>query len=134
MSEQYVPKSDLAHVTEAMGVIQETALRMDERVKVLLERQAKSEIHLHEIRETINSLVSRVSVLESKNESDLKITVEKSRDRIFEIEKQIHTLILKESTHDNRWKVIFDWVGKILWVATAAYLLYRLGYNPPPIS
>jgi hypothetical protein len=117
-----------------MGVIQETALRMDERVKVLLERQAKSEIHLHEIRETINSLVSRVSVLESKNESDLKITVEKSRDRIFEIEKQIHTLILKESTHDNRWKVIFDWVGKILWVATAAYLLYRLGYNPPPIS
>lgn len=134
MSEQYVTREDFAQVTEAMGSLQETTLRVDERVKILLERQSKSDMNINEIRNTMNSLVNRVSILESRNETELKSTVEKSREKIHELEKQIQALVLKESGHENRWKVIFDFASKIIWIVTAAYVLYKLGFNPPPIS
>jgi chromosome segregation ATPase len=134
MSEQYVTREDFAQVTEAMSAIQNTATRVDERVKILLERQSKSDANIHDIRNTINGLVSRVTILESRNENDLKIVVEKSREKIYDIERQLQTLTMKETTHETRWKTIFDFVGKVLWIATAAYVLYKLGFNPPPIN
>jgi archaellum component FlaC len=134
MSEQYVSREDFAQVTDTMGAIKETTARVDERVRTLLERQAKSDANLHEIRNIINGVVSRVTILESRNENEIKIAVEKSRERIFEIEKQIQILYLKDSGQDNRWKTVFDVVGKIIWITAAAYILYKLGFNPPPIS
>ena len=134
MSEQYVSKEDFAQMTETMGEIQEVTLRVDERVNILLERQSVADATIHEIRNVINSLVSRVAILESRNENKTRALVDKSRDKIHEIEKQIQLLFLSNNNNEAKWKTIFDFVGKVLWIIVAAYVLYKLGYNPPPIS
>ncbi len=134
MSDQYVTRADFAQVTDAMSAIQETTTRVDERVRTLLERQTKSDANIYEIRDTINSLVNRVTILESRDATEIKTIVERSREKIVEMEKQIAVIALKESNHDAKWKVILDFIGKVAWVSVAAYLLYKLGFNPPPLS
>lgn len=134
MSEQYVSKEDFAQVTMTMGEIQEVTLRVDERVNILLERQSNSDAALAEIRNVLNSVVSRVTILESRNENETRILVDKSREKIHEIEKQLQIVMLNNSSNETRWRTIFDFVGKIIWIATAAYVLYKLGFNPPQIS
>lgn len=130
----YVLREDFSHVCDVMRSLQETALRVDERVKIILERQSQSDTNIQENRNLLNAMISRVTILESRNETELKIIVEKNRERLFDLEKQVQALSFRESSHDTRWKVVIDVVSKILWTVTAAYVLYKLGFNPPPIS
>lgn len=134
MTEHYVTRDDFVKVTDTMSSIQETTLRVDERVKVLLERQGKSDININEIRDNISNLVNRVSILESKDATEMKTQVDKNREKISAIENQLNILTLKESHHDGRWKIIFDYVGKVIWIIVSAYILWRLGLNAAPIS
>ncbi len=138
MSDQYVSREDFAQVTLTIDAIQEITTRVDERVKILLEKQLTSDSHMHDIRNILNAVVNRVNLveirLESKNDAEVKKLVETNREKVYEIEKQVQTLMMKESGHEKRWNKVFDFVGKIIWIITTAYILYKLGFNPPPIS
>src|SRR4051812_16574761 len=101
----------LLQVGESMQSLQEITSRVDERVRALLLRQTDFDEKIHEIRTIMTDIVSRVAVLESRNDNDLHALVHSNRDRLFEIEKQIHIWSIKESGKETKWKHI----SIILW-------------------
>jgi len=65
-----------------------------------------------------------VKILENKN-------IDKLNDNIHELEIRIKTVEISQKDHDQNWKSIFNFVVQIIWVTMAAYILLKLGLQPP---
>lgn len=90
-------------------------------LEVLLKKIKESEEKQLEI---INKLQIRLSIIESNNLEDLKkdICHLNSKVKMF------------ESEHDNRkekWQMGLNFLVQLIWVAMAAWLLTKLGLQPP---
>jgi len=90
-------------------------------LEVLLKKIKESEEKQLEI---INKLQIRLSIIESNNLEDLK------KD-IYSLNSKVKML---ESEHDNRkekWQMGLNFLVQLIWVAMAAWLLTKLGLQPP---
>ena len=127
--------------------------RVDERVKIIQSGQAETHSRLNQLVYEINTLMTRVSVLESKNggavhklEEDLHL-LDKRVERIEPIAldflklaenmRETETRLFKiEDSHEGWAAKVKQYTGLViqaLWVIIVCYLLYKLGLNTPPI-
>lgn len=106
--------------------------RLDERVKIIVEKNNDNEDKIEELRDELNE-----SLMEFRKEL-LEVDGEEIFDRIKLIEKTQYNfdneLTRFQNTHESKkktWTNLFDFLSRIIWTIITAYLLYKLGLQPP---
>lgn len=127
--------------------------RVDERVKLIVERQQEMHSRLNQFAADHHELTTRVSIVES-NAEDLE-TLDQLRQRVTMLEahgsepvnKQVNELedevdIIEdrvkklEDHHEGMWGKINKLLGLLVhgvWIIVVCYLLYKMGINTPPL-
>jgi predicted nuclease with TOPRIM domain len=121
ISEQF-----FTQVSESIKSVFNLTSRIDERVKMIHEKQQEMDKKFSRLIESLGTLNSRVSVLESTSETE----------EIQDLEKTVHNmeLILKEvelksAGNTGKWAVAADFGIKILWALVAAAAIYYMGFK-----
>lgn len=70
------------------------------------------------------SLHTRISILESHN-------INKIREDINSLNMKVHSLEIAQNEQNQNWKTIINFVVQVIWVVMAAYILLKLGLQPP---
>lgn len=120
-------------VTESTKSIYELTARVDERVKLVSERQATLDNKIESMVASHNQIVSRVVTLETRDYVELQKEVDKLTDLIQAQESRL--AILEDNKKGMDWKLgqVADFVIKLVWVVVACYVVYKLGLSTPPI-
>jgi len=142
-------------VNESIKSVFDLTSRIDERVKMLVERQGDLEQQLDKAIENQQQILNRVTVLESKdatsvvasNKIDIhdikqKIAImenSSSKEDIEDIKQKIHLLDLRvesinmrTSNQEGRWARLFDLIFKLTIMLIGGYLLFRFGWQTLP--
>lgn len=157
-----MPKSDSEilsehynNVNESIKSVLDLTSRIDERVKMLVQRQCDLDAQINKALENQQKTLNRVTVLESKDVTALvassKAEIHDIKERmaimensnseedIEELKQKIHLLDLKvesvqmrTATQENRWAKIFDLVFKLSIMMIGGYLLFKFGWQAPP--
>lgn len=127
--------------------------RVDERVKLIVERQQEMHIRLNQFAVDHNELITRVSIIESNAEEletldqlkhrvtmleahgpvSLCKSIQELEDQVYVLESRIKKL---EEHHEGLWGKINKFLGLLVhgvWIIVVCYLLYKMGINTPPI-
>ncbi len=138
-----MPDSDKSSFvsTKTVNDILNLTSRIDERVKMLLEKQKRTEEKLDVVGNEKNNVLSRVALLEGLDMKDRLDELEEKLDekldaleRTLSILKDDHNaLSIKSINVENKWNKVLDTVFKLGFIVFAAYLLYKLGLSPPPL-
>jgi hypothetical protein len=106
--------------------------RLDERMKIIVEKNNNNEEKINDFRDQFNE-----TILQIRREL-LTISAEESFEKIKELEKRQNSFEseitkLKENNDIKKrnWVSAFDFVSRIIWTIITAYLLYKLGLQPP---
>jgi hypothetical protein len=141
-----------AQVTESIQGLLDLTSRVDERVKLMMQKQEVVEGKIDNLLIGYNELKTKVSVLESRetpeelgsNINNLKDDVHNMQLKMqiieAEHEKPIHAIELRlQKLEDgairsqNVWSKLIDNAFKLGFVILAAYLLYKLGIQAPNV-
>lgn len=93
-------------------------------LKKIKESEEKQLEIIKKIEDLYNNLQTRVSIIESYGIEDLKKDV-------YKIDSKVSSF---ESEHDDRkekWQMGLNFLVQLIWVAMAAWLLTKLGLQPP---
>lgn len=124
-------------VSDSIKLVFDLTSRMDERVKMLVGQHNKVNQKIEKLMERQENHLTRVSVLEAaKEDNNLKEDVQEMEKNIKEIAKKQHELITKISaleinntSHDNKWKLLGDFIFKLCMTVIAAIIAWRLGIS-----
>jgi hypothetical protein len=76
---------------------------------------------------TINSVGTRTSVLESKSDSRLQEQVRSLETHVHQLDLKVQELESCSTRQEARWKTVAGYVMQIAWIILTAFLLYKLG-------
>lgn len=107
--------------------------RIDERVKSIQAKQSDMDGRLSSVMSNHHELVQRLAVAESKLNTPIHEEVDALRRAFIEIEKRLISLEQTSTGHEKRWNGVFQFVVQLVWITLAAYVLYKLNLNPPPV-
>lgn len=142
-------------VSESIKSVFDLTSRIDERVKMLVERHEDLEQQLDKAIETQQKVLNRVTVLESRDVSSLVVSSNNdineikqrvaimensnSKNDIEDLKQKIHLLDLRiesvnmmTANQESRWTKLFDLVFKLTIMLIGGYLLFRFGWQSPP--
>jgi len=126
-------------VTQSIKAVFDLTARVDERVKMLVERQVQTDDKIEDFSRNQTELVSKVSVLETRNEKEFidelrrfEAAMKDTQRDLKEIDQRLYHVEKSSHSNENRWKQIYHFVRDTVWVIIVCYLLYRLGLQPPP--
>lgn len=139
-----------SQVSESIQLVFDLTSRIDERVKMLIEKQNELDAKMTRFSESVQLISNRLTILESKDYPSLKEDLSKIReniaaisltgedvedleDKVHNLEVKLEMISLKLGTHDNRWFLMFDTVWKMALMLVAGYILYKLGLQAPPV-
>lgn len=141
-----------AQVTESIQGLLDLTSRVDERVKLMMQKQEVLEDKIDHLLANYNELNTKVSILESRESpetlqkeiKDLKEELHTVQLKVHsmegESEKPIHAIELRlqkledaNNRSENIWTKIIDNTFKLGFIILAAYLLYRMGIQAPNI-
>jgi sugar-specific transcriptional regulator TrmB len=115
-------------VSETLKNATDMLNRIDERVEIFMKEQRSLKERLdHHIehcpfRETYTDLVTRVSVLESKNGSALKKDIQGVDDRVRDLELKVQAVKIISTGNQSKWGMIGDAVMKVVVIVAATIL------------
>lgn len=112
-------------MTESFQSLFDLTSRMDERLRVLDKEQQRNEEEIKEHIKATQNLHSDMRLLSAKIDDLIK------HKETMRLESRVQTLEQSSSDTEGRWKVIVNFVLQLIWVATAAYMLYKLGLQAP---
>lgn len=127
--------------------------RVDERVKLIVERQQEMHSRLNQFAADHHELTTRVSIIESSSEelssfdnmrqritmleahgsASVNKTLNELEDQVSVVENRVRKL---EDHHEGMWGKINKFSGMLIhgvWIIVVCYLLYKMGINTPPI-
>lgn len=143
------------NVNQSIKSVFDLTSRIDERVKMLVERQGDLEEQLDKAIDNQQQILSRVLVLESRDATPIATankaeiheikqrvavmeSVESKKD-IEDIKQKIHLLDLRvesinmrTANQESRWAKLFDLVFKLTIMLIGGYLLFKFGWQAPP--
>lgn len=96
---------------------EENIEKCQEKIKILIKKIDKLE-------EKQNQLETCIKIVEAKN-------FEKLSDNVHELDVRIKSVEIYQKDQDQNWKSIINFVVQIIWVIMAAYILFKLGLQPP---
>jgi acetolactate synthase small subunit len=150
MADRSIPEQFYSQVSESIKLVFDLTSRIDERVKMLMDQQKESEERIERLISLNNELISRVSVLESRDVSSIKNEVQLISQRLAVIEShetkheiqvldkkmqsievKMESLSLRTASSEGKWSKIIDFALKLGWAILAGYILYRLGFPEP---
>ena len=128
-------------VTESLTALFELTARIEERIKMISEKQSEYDAKIEKFVDSQAKFVERIVGLESKNGDSLREDMgdlhHEYRDFTDEIYEKMHSIELnisnlqKTSTsQEGRWQYVFDVIVKIGVVIASAIIVYKLGFQP----
>ena len=121
ISEQF-----FTQVSESIKSVFNLTSRIDERVKMIHEKQQEMDKKFSRLIESQGTLNSRVSVLESTSETEEIQDLEKT---VHNMELVLKEVELKSAGNTGKWNVVADFSLKILWAMAAAAAIYYMGFK-----
>lgn len=100
--------------------------RIDERIKILYEKDEEYNNKMSLIFDDISSILQRVASMEAMIHSD---DIESIRGKTHELDIRTSNLNLALSNHSDKWSKTVDWVFKIVLTFISTYAAYKLGQN-----
>jgi CRISPR/Cas system CSM-associated protein Csm2 small subunit len=79
---------------------------------------------IKDIEEKCQNLETMIRILENKN-------VDKLYDEVHKLEIRLRTVEIAQGGHEEKWKNIINFAVQVIWVVMAAYILLKLGLQPP---
>jgi len=127
-------------VTQSIKAVFDLTARVDERVKMLVEKQTQIDSKIEALALQHTDLVTKVGILESRNEKEFKdqLTrfeddIKEASDDLKEFDQRLYHVERSTSTSENRWKSVYQFIRDTIWVVIVCYLLYKLNLTPPPL-
>jgi len=127
-------------VTQSIKAVFDLTARVDERVKMLIEKQNQIDTKIEGLSIHHTDLVTKVGILESRNEKEFKEqiarfedSVKEAENTLKEIDQRLYHVEKSSHTSENRWKSVYTFIRDTAWVLLVCYLLYKLNLNLPPI-
>ena len=121
ISEQF-----FTQVSESIKSVFNLTSRIDERVKMIHEKQQEMDKKFSRLIDSQGTLNSRVSVLESTTETEEVQNLEKT---VHNMEIMLKEVELKSAGNTGKWAVAADFGIKILWALVAAAAIYYMGFK-----
>lgn len=100
--------------------------RIDERIKILYEKDDEYKINMDLVSDDIRSILQRVASMETTIHFD---DIEAIRGKMHELDIRTSNLNLALSNHSDKWSKTVDWVFKIVLTFISTYAAYKLGQN-----
>jgi len=128
-------------VTESLSALFELTARIEERIKMISEKQSEYDAKIEKFVDSQAKFVERIVSLESKNgdsfREDMGDLHDEYRDFTDEIYEKMHLMEINMSTlqratnsQEGRWQYVFDVIVKIGVVIASAIIVYKLGFQP----
>ena len=121
ISEQF-----FTQVSESIKSVFNLTSRIDERVKMIHEKQQEMDKKFSRLIESQGNLNSRISVLESTSDTEEIQSLEKTVHNMELILKEVE---LKSAGNTGKWEVAAGFSLKILWAIVAAAAIYYMGFK-----
>lgn len=121
ISEQF-----FTQVSESIKSVFNLTSRIDERVKMIHEKQQEMDKKFSRLIESQGNLNSRVSVLESTSETE---EIQKLEKTVHNMELMLKEVELKSAGNTGKWEVAAEFGLKILWACVAAAAIYYMGFK-----
>lgn len=131
---------------DKMDALLDMISRIDERVKLIQEKQHELDKRFEESLAMRQEGLQRLAVVEFKaNQSkDLSDDIQnlasehsqcqlQCRSDIFSIDKRLSTLEADSGRTQDRWNKIFTFIIQLVWVLLAAWLLLKLNLQAPAV-
>lgn len=118
-----------SQVSESIKSVFDITSRIDERVKIIMEKQTDFDRKIVQMMDSINSINSRVTILEAKDEKTIKESLEKVVYKTHELEKKLEIMQLKTEGSEGKWRQIMGFVAQVSVAIITAYIAYKLGIN-----
>ena len=127
-------------VIHSIQAVFELTARVDERVKLLMDKQTQIDAKLESLSVSQMNLFTKVSVLETKDGEELKNALVSLDNEVKGVTKELHAIDMRlhgveqvATRTENKWQMVFDFVYKTVWVVLVCYLLFKLNLQPPPL-
>lgn len=149
MEKTFVEKS-YNQMTESIQGLLDITSRVDERVKLMMQKQEILEAKIDKSIHYYNELKTKVSILESKElPEQLSENIDKLREDVRDMQLKMQTMDAHQdkSTHglelrlqkledvvtrrENTWGKIVDNFFKVGFIILASYVLYKMGIQSP---
>ncbi len=115
-------------IRKSINNVLDITSRIDERLKILYEKDDEYKENFQQIFRDISSILQRLA----SNDYIVPAMV----DTITELKQKVHELEIKMSNvhitvkdHNDKWSKLLDWTFKIALTAMSIYATYRLGIN-----
>lgn len=123
----------LSQTSENIQKLFDLSTRIDERVKAIVLKQSDLNARLENLIASHTEAIQRLAVAEAKLETPLQEELQGLQKVINEMDKRLASVEHATKGNENRWNTIFQFITQLVWITLAAYLLYKLNLNPPPV-
>lgn len=113
-----------------MKTVLEVTSRIDERVRIMIDRQTETDRKLSNLLESVTTLAARVQVLEARDIKSVEEGMERAAHRLNEAEKSINILQLQVAGTEWKWKSALSFIGNLALGILIAYASYKFGIQP----
>lgn len=113
--------------------------RIDERVKLIQEKQNDLEDRFDEAMAVRQEKLQKLAVLEAKvaDEEALRENIHNCQGNckasFYQMDKRVSSLETDSGRSEDRWNKIFGFIIQLVWVLLAAWLLLKLNLQAPAV-
>jgi chromosome segregation ATPase len=125
----------LSQASDNIQKLFDLSTRIDERVKVIQERQERLERDMQSFNQTQGTVLQKLAVLDHKGEGDKnhERKIDDLQVAVNQIERKIDKLEGEQGNSNDRWNKIAGFVIQLVWVILAAYMLTKLNLQAPAV-
>lgn len=123
----------LTQTSDNIQKLFDLSTRIDERVKSLQQKQVEIDDRLNEVASVHTNIIQRLVVTELKLETPIYEELGQIRKALSEADRRLLALEHVSRGNEGRWDIIFKFAIQLIWITLAAYVLFKLNLNPPPV-
>lgn len=111
----------LAQILDSIKLLNDLTTRLDERVKIVVEKQGELQREVDHLSALMNSVKERIAIVERNDDAinNIKVNHENYGYRIVKLETTA-------SQSEGRWQKITNFAIQIVYVVVSCYLLWKL--------
>lgn len=126
-------KPHITQVSDSVNSLFELTLRVDERVRLMMDKLESMDETIDNQIDLFNELNSRVKVIESRDGISILNDIRRLGEELHKLELRTQSVEGSSSDQEGRWKTIIGFAIQLIWVILAAFLLYKLGISAPAV-
>lgn len=127
----------LSQTSENIQRLFDLSTRIDERVKSIQQKQEEMDDRINAVITEHNSLMQKLAVLESRSYAPAIASLEQKLTEMNKemdaIDRRLINVEHATMTNQDRWGKISSFVIQLIWIVIAAWVLFKLNLNAPPV-